>query len=105
MPKNIKKSKARRRPHGAGGAPQDQKALGHASVRSRAIMKTKGPLQQAFAGTTAEQQQDLFQMLFLDNDTRKLERALITLASISLDPSMAQVDMFYEAKVIERLLQ
>jgi len=35
-------------------------------------------------------------MLFIDNDNKKLEKALIGLASISLEDSMAQVNLFYE---------
>lgn len=92
MPKNVKKAKARRRPAQSEAPGKTQNALSHASRR---IAKAKSPMQQ-LAAATEEERHDLFQMLFVDNDTRKLDRALITLASISLEPTMAQVNLFYE---------
>lgn len=44
-------------------------------------------------------------MLFTDSDARKLERALITLASISLDVTIANLEAFFKDEVIERLLK
>ena len=44
-------------------------------------------------------------MLFIDNDNRKLEKALIGLAAISLEESMPQVNLFYDQKIITRLIK
>lgn len=87
MPKDLKRDKHRRRPKpaqaGQGGG------LVRASARSRTIHKDQKLAQHVLPGETEEDRQDLFQMLFVDSDTRKLERALITFASISLEPTLA----------------
>ena len=60
---------------------------------------------QSFDSKTEEERNDLFQMLFSDSDNRKLERSLITLASISLEAPMSKLDAFYKEDVISRLLK
>ena len=44
-------------------------------------------------------------MLFTDGDQRKLERALITFASISLEADLGKLDVFFKDEVIERLMK
>ena len=46
----------------------------------------------------------LFTMLFM-NDQRSLERALMSLATISFTENSKYINNFYEQKVIERLLK
>ena len=46
----------------------------------------------------------LFQMLFLD-EQRKLERALVTLTTISLKEGSPMLENYYDQKLIERLLK
>ena len=44
-------------------------------------------------------------MLHLTNDQRKVEKALITFATISLSQDSPCIEQFYEAKQIDRLLK